>query len=122
MTKKRFTSIFVALILVCSASANADAIKEYVESDEFKKAVEDYKASEKYVDDYSQYIAHDDGSGKNYLGQINQGDVISFVFNSDKATKGSFAFRLASSYLYKDNNGGWLAAWVRTRRSLQTQP
>lgn len=88
---------------------NAEAIKAYVESEEFKKAVEDYKASAQYEADYSQYIAHDDGSGENYLGQINQGDVISFVFNSDKATKGNFAFRLASSYLYKDNNGGWLA-------------
>lgn len=98
------TREYDAIVAWLADENNAAAIKEYEESEEFAAAVEEYLASEQFVEDYSHYVAHDSGTGENYLGQNNQGHVLSFVFDSSAAATGSIAFRLASSYLYRDSN------------------
>lgn len=106
---KPVSKLYDEVVAWLNNADNKAAIDAYVASDEFKNAVDAYVKSAQYEEDYKHYIAHDGGDGEHYLGQINQGDSISFVFDSSAATKGSIAFRLASSYLYRDNNGGWLA-------------
>ncbi len=83
--------------------ANATALKEYIESDEYLEAVEEYLASEEYEAEVKRLRAN----GDIYLGDIKTGDEVSFVFSSTAAGTGSIAFKLASSYLCKADN--WTA-------------
>lgn len=77
------------------------AVADYEASDEFKKAVADYLKSDKFAEDTEHYHA----SGDKYLGGVGQGDIVSFVFDSASSGKGDMAFRLASSWLWEAN--GW---------------
>lgn len=77
-------------------------ISSYLESDAYKNTIESYLASEDYLNDAENYHAH----GDVYLGGLEQGDTVSFLFESSKVATGKIAFRLASSYLLRDN-GEW---------------
>ncbi len=97
--------------------ANADAIEEYVASDEFTAAVAAFEAgtNEDIAEwNYADLVTHNTASGSGsegneyYLGQNNQNDTISFVFESSAATDtATVSFRLSSAYLYADS--GWKA-------------
>ncbi len=81
---------------------NANALKAYVESEEYEALVEAYLLTEEYEAEVARLRANNDI----YLGGVGQGDTVSFVFSSTGAGTGSIAFKLASAYLCKDN-GNW---------------
>jgi hypothetical protein len=49
-------------------------------------------------------------TGGLYVADLKAGESLTFVFNSDKAGKGSIAFRMASQYLKKDSS--WTPIWM----------
>lgn len=49
-------------------------------------------------------------SGGWYCGDLVAGDTVTFTFTSDKAGKGSIAFRMSSKYLKADSN--WVPVWM----------
>jgi hypothetical protein len=49
-------------------------------------------------------------TGGLYVADLKAGESVTFIFNSDKAGKGSIAFRMASQYLKKDDN--WTPIWM----------
>lgn len=86
------------------------ALENYTATNEFKELSEAYKSGTNsdigewnYIRDLARYKAH----GDSYVGELKKNDEISFVFEADKAGTGSIAFRLASTYLIRDN-GEWL--------------
>ncbi len=78
-------------------AANQEAVTAYTETDEYKKAVEDYLASEQYVADSNQYRASNDI----YLGGLGKGSIVTFSFEADEAGKSDIAFRMAGAWLYE---------------------
>lgn len=106
---------FKATLKDTSAAGIAAAVEEYRNSDEYKNKIasypesdiyraliENYLASDEYAADIDKYHAH----GDEYLGGLHQGDTVSFLFESSAAATGTIAFRLASSYLLRDD-GEW---------------
>lgn len=120
------SKLYTEIVKWLNDDANEEAILAYAgttddkgvttgASEEFTNAVAAFEAGTNediaewnYEDIAAQFVASGEGSGGDeyYLGQNGQGDTISFVFDSSKATTtGSIAFRLSSAYLYADS--GW---------------
>lgn len=106
------SKLYVETVKWLKAEANKEALDAYVASDEYKAALEAYVEGTNedidawnYAQDVEHYTAHADSQGNEYyLGQNNQGDIISFVYSSSAAAKGSIALRLSSAYLYADSS------------------
>lgn len=111
--------------LIAAGSADVEgALNEYLGSDEYRSAIDNYTSTSDYnnainayksgdnedIDgwDYKADVAHYRAHGDAYLGELNKNDEVSFVFDASAAYSGSVVFRLSSTYLIKDNDGGWI--------------
>ncbi|MDE6676381.1 MAG: bacterial Ig-like domain-containing protein, partial [Clostridia bacterium] len=95
---KKITALYDAIVEWLAD--NEEAVETLEASEEYAAEFDAYLESAQYLADVERYHANDD----KYLGGVNQGNTVSFVFSSTDNGSGSIAFRLASAYIGANSN------------------